>query len=177
MDAFLHITLLNECYSKNIQPLTEKHLKQIEIDDEQLKTLKLELEQKYDLIEEKIRQKVNGNTVLDIVDEQIEQLEKLQERYDQLVEKRQKIATKNHQQLEKFISTYELALTALKMDISDRSVLANSINNGEDQQLNIEPLNNSNLFQNSQFNTQQMDTLFKRRLDNYWKDGSSIHYR
>ncbi|CAF4657240.1 unnamed protein product, partial [Rotaria sp. Silwood1] len=27
------------------------------------------------------------------------------------------------------------------------------------------------------FDTSQIDPLFKKRLDNYWKEGSSIYYR
>ncbi|CAF1029551.1 unnamed protein product [Adineta steineri] len=168
MDSFLYVTCMNESFSKHIQPTTEETLKEIEADDVLLKQLKLELEQRYTALEELQK---NGNTYdQQEIEKELDVLEKLQFKYNKIEAKRKKLAKQNYEQISKFVDAYETGLSALKSDVNDRSILA-TIKEHNDS------LTKSNTFQSADFDTSQMDPLFKKRLDNYWKEGSSIYYR
>ncbi|CAF1205836.1 unnamed protein product [Rotaria magnacalcarata] len=168
MDSFLYVTCMNESYSKHIQTTTEQNLKEIEADDLLLKQLKVELEQRYTALEE-LQQ--NG-TKYDQheVEKELEMLEKLQCKYNKVEAKRKKLAKQNYEQISKFVDAYETGLSALKSDVNDRSVLSTAREHND-------TLTRLNTFQSADFDTSQIDPLFKKRLDNYWKEGSSIYYR
>ncbi|CAF3383272.1 unnamed protein product [Rotaria socialis] len=168
MDSFLYVTCMNESYSKHIQTTTEQNLKEIEADDLLLKQLKVELEHRYTALEE-LQQ--NG-TKYDQheVEKELEVLEKLQFKYNKVEAKRKKLAKQNYEQISKFVDAYETGLSALKSDVNDRSVLSTTKEHND-------TLTRLNTFQSADFDTSQIDPLFKKRLDNYWKEGSSIYYR
>jgi len=87
-----------------------------------------------------------------------------------LKQKEKKLAKQNYDQISKFADAYETGLSALKSDVNDRSILATTKEHNDS-------LTKSNTFQSADFDTSQLDPLFKKRLDNYWKEGSSIYYR
>ncbi|UJR15798.1 hypothetical protein I4U23_002730 [Adineta vaga] len=168
MDSFLYVTCMNESFSKHIQPTTEQNLKEIEADDLLLKQLEIELEQRYTALEE-LRKSGNQYDRQE-VEKELDTLERLQYKYNKIEAKRKKLAKQNYEQITKFVDAYETGLSALKSDVNDRSILATTTEHNDS-------LTKSNTFQNADFDTSQMDPLFKKRLDSYWKEGSAIYYR
>ncbi|CAF1066502.1 unnamed protein product [Adineta ricciae] len=168
MDSFLYVTCMNESFSKHIQPTTEKNLKEIEADDLLLEQLQTELDQRYTALEDLQK---SGNTYdRQEVEKELDALEKLQYKYNKVEARRKKNAKQNYEQISKFVDAYETGLSALKSDVNDRSILATTKEHNDS-------LTKSNTFQSADFDTSQMDPLFKKRLDNYWKEGSAIYYR